>query len=115
MQLMESVGRIFGDGRLGAWVSRIDFQAVAVWMLGFLLVLYLGLNGGGYEPVVRDQLGIAVWWGLILGLAVGALPLRSLPRSAWIALGVLAAYVAWVALSATWSDSVDRSFADLGR
>lgn len=115
MQMMESTSRIFGDGRLSAWVSRIDFQAVAIWMLGFLLVLYLGLNGGGYEPVVRDQLGIAVWWGVILGLAVGALPLRKLPAVAWVALAGLAAYVAWVALSATWSDSVDRSFADLGR
>lgn len=113
---METTGRrIFGDGRLDTLAAKVDFQAVSVWLLGFLLVIYLGLNGGGFEPVVRDQLGIAVWWGVVLGLAVGALPLRSLRRSAWIALGALAAYVAWVALSATWSDSVDRSFADLGR
>jgi hypothetical protein len=112
---METTGRIFGDTWLGALIARIDFQAVAIWLLGFLLVVYLGLNGGGYDPVVRDQLGIAVWWGVLLGLAVGALPLRKLRASAWIALGALAAYVAWVALSATWSDTVDHSFADLGR
>jgi hypothetical protein len=108
-------GRISGANWLSTLSSRVDSQAVAIWLLGFLLVVYLGLNGGGFEPVVRDQLGIAVWWGVILGLAVGALPLRSLRRSAWIALAALAAYVAWVALSASWSDSVDRSFADLGR
>jgi O-antigen ligase len=98
-----------------ALASRIDFQAVAVWLLGFLLIVYLGLNGGGYESVVRDQVGIAVWWGVLLGLAVGALPLRKLRRNAWVALGALAAYVAWVALSSTWSSTVDGSFADLGR
>jgi O-antigen ligase len=112
---MESADRLSAGAQFGALVSKIDFQAVAVWLLGFLLVVYLGLNGGGYDPVVRDQVGIAVWWGILLGLAVGALPIRRLRRGAWIALGALTAYVAWVALSATWSSTVDGSFADLGR
>jgi hypothetical protein len=112
---MESAGRLPLAARLQALSSRIDFQAVAVWLLGFLLVVYLGMNGGGYESVIRGQVGIAVWWGVLLGLAVGALPLRKLRRNAWIALGALAAYVAWVALSSTWSSTVDGSFADLGR
>ncbi|HEX3905130.1 MAG TPA: O-antigen ligase family protein [Polyangia bacterium] len=112
---MESAGRLPLVARVQALASRIDFQAVAVWLLGFLLIVYLGLNGGGYESVIRDQVGIAVWWGVLLGLAVGALPLRKLRRNAWVALAALAAYVAWVALSSTWSSTVDGSFADLGR
>jgi O-antigen ligase len=112
---MESAGRLSPFAQLQILVSRIDSQAVAVWLLGFLLVVYLGLNGGGYEPVVRDQIGIAVWWGVLLGAAVGALPLRKLGPNVWIALAALAAYVAWVALSAIWSSTIDGSFADLGR
>ena len=112
---MESAGRLSGAAQLQALLSKIDFQAVAVWLLGFLLVVYIGLNGGGYDPVVRGQVGIAVWWGILLGLAVGALPIRRLRREAWIALGAFAAYVAWLALSTTWSSTVDGSFADLGR
>jgi hypothetical protein len=112
---MESAGRLSFGALVQALIAKVDFQAVAVWLLGFLLVVYLGLNGGGYEPVVRDQIGIAVWWGVLLGLAVGALPLRTPRRNAWVALGALGAYVAWVALSATWSSTVDGSFADLGR
>jgi hypothetical protein len=96
-------------------LDRIDFQAVSVWILGFLLVVYLGLEGGGYDPILRDQLGIAVWWGVLLGLAVGALPLNRLGAGSWIALGLLAAYVAWVALSASWSTTAEGTFADLGR
>jgi hypothetical protein len=112
---MESASRLSFPAQLQALIAKVDFQAVAVWLLGFLLVVYLGLNGGGYEPVVRDQIGIAVWWGVLLGLAVGALPLRKPRRNAWVALGAFGAYVAWVALSATWSSTVDGSFADLGR
>jgi tetratricopeptide (TPR) repeat protein len=112
---MESADRLSFTGQLQVLIAKIDFQAVAVWMLGFLLVVYLGLNGGGYEPVIRDQIGIAVWWGVLLGLAVGALPLRKPRRNAWVALGAFGGYVAWVALSATWSSTVDGSFADLGR
>src|ERR1700742_3955516 len=110
---MESADRLSSSAQLQALAAKVDFQAIAVWLLGFLLVVYLGLNGGGYDPVVRDQVGIAIWWGVLLGLAVGALPLRRLGRAAWIALAALAAYVAWVALSATWSSTVDGTFADL--
>ena len=96
-------------------LGRVDFQAVAVWLLGFGLVVYLALNGGGYAPLVRNQLGIAVWWGVLLGLAIGALPLRRLGYGSWAALGLLAAYVAWVALSAAWSTTDEGTVADLGR
>jgi tetratricopeptide (TPR) repeat protein len=95
--------------------TALDFQAVAVWLLGFALVAYLGLSGGGYDPILRNQLGIAVWWGLLLGLAVGALPLGRLRYGSWVALGLLAAYVAWVALSLAWSDVPASTVDDLGR
>jgi hypothetical protein len=95
-----------------AWV---DPQAIAVWLLGFGLVVFLGLNGGGYAPVVRDQLGIAVWWGVLLGLAVGALPLNRLRYGSWLALGLLGAYVGWVALSCIWTDATHNTVEDVGK
>jgi hypothetical protein len=95
--------------------SWIDPQAVAVWLLGFGLVVFLGLNGGGYAPIVRDQLGIAVWWGVLLGLAVGALPLNRLRYGSWLALGLLAAYVGWVALSCIWTDATHNTLEDVGK
>jgi len=39
---------------------RIDWSMVSVWLLGFGLVAYLGLKGGGYDPLVHDQVGIAI-------------------------------------------------------
>ena len=60
---------------------RFDWSAVATWVLGFGLVVYLGLEGGGYDPLVHDQVGIAVWWILLAGVVVGALPRRPPDRA----------------------------------
>lgn len=111
---MESTAPVPAAG-LRSLAGKVDSQAIAVWLLGFALVVYLGLNGGGYEPVVRNQLGIAVWWGVLLGLAVGALPLNRLRYGSWLALGLLAAYVAWVALSYAWTDAPHNTVEDLGK
>jgi hypothetical protein len=112
---MEAIAPIPAAARRRSLAARIDFQAAATWLLGFGLVVYLALKGGGYEPIVRDQLGIAIWWGVVLGLAVGALPVSRLRRGSWVALGLLAAYVVWVALSIAWSRTPAGSFEDLGR
>jgi hypothetical protein len=100
-----------------AWqyARRVDWSAVAVWLLGFGLVAYLGLKGGGYDPLVHDQAGIAVWWILFATMLVGALPRRSPGALAWAGLGLLAAFVAWTALSLSWTESVERTWADLAR
>ena len=65
--------------------------------------------------VVRSEVGIAAWWIVLLGAAVGALPLARLPRRAWIALGILGAFALWTALGISWSESAERSVAELGR
>ncbi len=97
------------------YARRIDWSAVPTWLLGFVLVVYLGLNGGGYDPLVHDQVGIAVWWILLAGVLVGALPRRRPGTLAWCALGLLAAFVVWTALSLSWTESAEKTSADLAR
>lgn len=94
---------------------RADWGATAVWLLCFALVAYLGLKGGGYDPLVHDRVGIAVWWIVLLATAVGAIPPRRPGRIAWAALGFLAAFVLWTALSLTWTEGVEQTWADLAR
>jgi hypothetical protein len=96
-------------------LGSIDFRAIAVWLLGFGLVLYLAFNGGGFGPIVRDQLGVIVWWGVLLGLAVGILPLTRLRRGSWVSLGLLTAYVCWAALSLIWTDVSHNTIEDVGK
>jgi hypothetical protein len=100
---------------LSEHVRRADPAAVATWLLGFVLVVYLGLEGGGYDPLVHDQVGIAVWWVALAGVAVGVLPRQRPQRYAWLAIGLLAAFVVWTALSLGWTESTARTSADLAR
>jgi hypothetical protein len=93
----------------------IEWGGVAKWLSAVGLLAYLGLEGGGYDPLVHDQVGIAVWWILIAGLLVGALPTARLSPAAWISLGLLAAFAAWTALSLIWTESVEQTFAEAAR
>jgi hypothetical protein len=94
---------------------RIDWSGVWTWALGFGLVAYLGLEGGGFDPLVSDQVGIAAWWIVLLGVAVGALPNLRTNRLALAAVAVLLAFAAWTAFSLTWTESVEKTAADLAR
>lgn len=97
------------------YIRRVDWGAIATWALGFGLITYLGLEGGGYDPLVHDRVGIAIWWLLLAGVAVGALPRRRLPTLAWVALALLTVFVAWTALSLSWTESAERTSADIAR
>ena len=97
--------------RLGA---RVDPPALAAWTLAFALVAYLALSNGGYDTVVRSEVGIAVWWVVLLGALAGILPAR-IGRAGWVAIGLLAAFAAWTGLAIGWSESAERSAVELGR
>jgi tetratricopeptide (TPR) repeat protein len=100
-----SSGRHFGLGDL-------DLAAVRTWVLAGGLVLYLAADGGGYDQVVYSQVGIVVWWLVLLGAAAGFLPRTRLTSAAWAALALFGAFVAWTALSSLWSLSTERSLQD---
>ena len=102
------------ETRLLATVRRVA-PAVAGYALPFLLVLYLALEGGGYDAVVRGEVGIAVWWIVLVGAAIGVMPAARLSRAAWGALGLIAAFAIWAGLSIGWSESAERSSAELAR
>lgn len=97
------------------YVREVDWNAVAAWALGFGFVVYLSFKGGGFDPLVHGQAGIAVWWVVLLGVAVGALPRSRFRPLAWCALGLLAAFAAWTALSLAWTESPDRTWAEAAR
>jgi hypothetical protein len=98
---------------LAARVRRLPWDAAPTWLLCLGLVVYLGLKGGGFDPLVHDQVGIALWWIALVGILAGALPRTRLSPTALVALGLLAAFVLWIALSLTWTESVERSWEEL--
>ena len=60
-------------------------------------------------------MGLALWWLVLLGAAVGVLPALGLGRSGWVALGALGALAAWTALGIGWGESAERGALELAR
>jgi O-antigen ligase len=106
---MRSSGTV--QGRL----ASVDWGAVWTWVLCFGLIAYLGLNGGGFDPLVHGQVGVAVWWIVLVGIAIGAFPRLRPSRPASAALALLAGFVVWTALSSIWTESVEQTLAELAR
>jgi hypothetical protein len=88
---------------------------LAGWLLPFLLVLYLALKGGGYDEIVYGQVGVLVWWLVLLGCLVGALPALRVTPAGWVGIALLGGFAAWTALGIGWTQSAERSVAELGR
>lgn len=88
---------------------------LASTVMPFTLVIYLALEGGGYDVVLRSEVGVAIWWILLLGALVGVLPVRPLGRAELLGLGLLLAFAVWTALGITWSESSERSVDEVGR
>ena len=102
--------RVPGIGEL-----RIDPAAFVAWLMPILLIVYLGLNNGGFDPIERDQVGIAVWWIVLVGTVVGALPVAGGTRYGRAMLVLLLAFAAWNALSFIWTESAEQTATEVAR
>lgn len=89
-------------------------QAAVAWLVPFAAVLYLAMEGGGYGVVVRGQFGTVVWWTVLIGAVVGALP-RSISRAGWAALALLGGFLVWSFISMAWTESDERTFVEVAR
>lgn len=72
---------------------------------GRAVSLPLTLRGGGYDFLVRGEVGVTLWWIVLVGAAAGVLPAARLRWAAWEGIGLLVAFGAWTPLSATWAES----------
>ncbi len=94
---------------------RLDGRALGAWTLGFAPVLYLALRGGGYDIVIRSEVGLAAWWIVLLGVLVGVLPLSRIGRLGWACTGLLAAFAVWTLIATGWSSSAERTVVEVSR
>jgi tetratricopeptide (TPR) repeat protein len=96
---------------LGHWVS-----VAAGFGIPFLLIFTLAVGSGGYDLVLRSQVGIIVWWILLLGLGAGLLPVMRPTRAGLFTVVAFGALVAWTALATlAWTDSAESSVVELSR
>ncbi len=90
-------------------------ERAAVWLLAFVPTTYLALSGGGYDIIARSELGVLAWWLVVLGLVVAVLPRRRLGAPAWVALALMAAFMAWSWLALGWTQSHEQTLEEVGR
>ena len=87
--------------------------------LGFLVALgltvLLAADGGGYDVVIRHQVGLAIWALIALGLAAGVLPRSQLRPAAWVSLCGFAGLACLMLLSLAWTESDERTTEELAR
>jgi hypothetical protein len=86
-----------------------------IWLAAAGLIVYLSLRAGGYDPIPRDEVGIVVWWALLLGGAIGALSVLRIGLAARWGLFAFLALIAWTALSLGWTESAERTMTELAR
>src|SRR6202034_2979245 len=94
-----------------SWIRgwpELDARVGWIWGLTVGLVLYLGIDGGGYDLVVRSDAGVVVWWTLLLGALSGLLP-GATTRAGRVAVLLFALFAAWSTASTLWSLSSERS------
>jgi hypothetical protein len=98
-----------------AAAMRIDLRGVLTWLISAGAVVYLGVNGGGYDTAIWAGLGVIVWWVVVLGALV-ALDLVGRPsRVGWLAIAALAGLVLWSAIGLAASSSDERTLNEVGR
>lgn len=94
---------------------RADPANVAATVVPAVLIAYLGLTNGGFDPISRSVVGIAVWWVVLVGTAVNLLPTAGGTLAGRALFALAAAFAGWTALSFAWTDSDGRTAEELAR
>ena len=97
-------------GRLATPIAPLAVTA-AVGAVTFLLAY----DGGTFGLTNRGTLSIAVWWVVILAVAAGLWPLRSLNRTTLVVGGLLAAYAGLTLASVIWASNAEIAFDEFNR
>ena len=79
-------------------------------------MLYMAFASGGYDLVGRSQVGILVWWAVLLGILIGVLPASRVTTAGRIVLALVGALFLWTAAGTLfWTESTERSVVELSR
>jgi hypothetical protein len=92
------------------WLDLLVGAAVAVGIFA------LSYANGGFDTTTRAYAGIAAWWLLGIGAAIGiGAALTRFDRLALAALGFLAAFAIWVLISVNWASDAERAVAQFNQ
>lgn len=108
---------VFSVTPIRAAVSRLGISAQAFITALVVSAATFGIaydNGSYYLPS-RNTLAIAVWWVVIVGIALRLLIVEDLPRASLAIAGVLAGLAVWTFTSIFWASSAENAFNEFNR
>jgi SAM-dependent methyltransferase len=85
------------------------------FLLAAASLVYYPVRAGSYDIVPRQEEAVVIWIAVALGYGLGIFPRARGPRGRYVALVAIGALAAWVALSLSWTESDERTFAELAR
>jgi len=80
-----------------------------------VLYVAVAVADGGYSIEVIAGATVAIWWAVVIALALGGWPRARVPAAAVGAGVCLAVLAAWVAISAGWASDDGGTFAEIVR
>ncbi len=80
-----------------------------------VLYVALAVADGGYSSEVIAGATVAIWWAVVIALAMGGWPRSRVPAAALGAGACLAALAAWVAISVGWASDDGGAFVEIVR
>src|SRR5688500_4092215 len=104
-----AVGVTVREARAGGISVSLRLRSMSVTVALAVAIAALAFNGGGYALGVRAPVGIAVWWAVGLGIALGLWPRTRLPRPAVAAFALLTALAVLAVVSVAWGDSAEAA------
>jgi O-antigen ligase len=84
-----------------------------LWVV--ITVVYLGVEGGGYDTPIWASAGLVFGWAALLGGLLGLTQARRPDRAGWVMLGMLGALAIWSAAGMIWTLSGERTLAAVAR
>jgi hypothetical protein len=120
--VLAAVAAAFGLA-LASQASRYESVMDAVadageWALAFApgaMLVYFSFNGGGYFPGAQAFVALVLALVLALRMWFASEPLAGFGALGGVAVGLLALYGLWTALSASWSHAPGRALVELDR
>ena len=96
--------------------QRLPLRDFAVVVATAGAVFALSDANGGFAPTTRSYAGMAAWWLLGAGAAMGLASARAgIDRMAIAAAGLLAAFAVWSLISIRWASDSERAFAQFNQ
>ena len=95
--------------------SSLREERALAFVLALLLPLYLALDDGALGDVTRQQAAVVFLWATALAFAFRVFPRAHVTRQIRLVAGTAATVLGWVVLSLLWTESVERTYAELTR